>query len=322
MECSPIRLQVGVFFSTKIDQSMFNWTSNGQMDKFTFRPSLAGYPDLPSFLRYMYSEDRRVGYLYGAPTEQFANRELEIEVVARNSAFETRQVLLKLKVEKARKLVNNVLQMKIDNQDWVNFMMDPGRIEDLKNIFRKELWPESGQDLNVVFLDAAVNMGARFPASPQLKEGVVVQLGSRVGFSDRLKELQEEVKPLYKMSRWVLRNREFRGFLILIGNFFFSCKFKRTSVQAIFENQGFKLDWCAFKLIEMGDGNSSQSEAKRLKGDLPRNAPGLWHGLRFEDIPVRNYIDEVAFTVAIPGMIFAVLLAVLTGILCFQHESL
>lgn len=304
-ECSVShKLHVGVLFTTKIDHSLFNWTSNGNSDQFTFRPSLTGYPDLPSFLRYMYSEERRVGYLYGAPSEKFSSQEMEIEIIALNKqTYETRVQKMKLSVEKRRKnVVNNVLQMKIDNQDWVNFLMDPGRIEDLKNIFRKELWPESEKDLNVVFLDAAVNLGGRLPASPQLKEGVVLQLGSKMEFSARLKDLQEEVKPLYKMA---------------------SCKFKRTSVQAIFEHQGFKLDWCAFKLIELAQGNETQSEAKKLKGELiPKGAGDQWQGLKFDDIPERNYIDELAFTIAVPGMIFAVLVAVLSGILCFQHESM
>lgn len=303
-ECSVShKLHVGVLFTTKIDHSLFNWTSNGNSDQFTFRSSLTGYPDLPSFLRYMYSEERRVGYLYGAPSEKFSNQEMEIEIIALNKqTFETRVQKMKLSIEKRRKnVVNNVLQMKIDNQDWVNFLMDPGRIEDLKNIFRNDLWPESEKDLNVVFLDAAVNLGGRLPASPQLKEGVVLQLGSRMEFSARLKDLHEEVKPLYKMA---------------------SCKFKRTSVQAIFDASGFKLDWCAFKLIELSQANATQSEAKKLKGEMLPKGDQPWQGLKFEDIPERNYIDELAFTIAIPGMIFAVLVAVLSGILCFQHESM
>lgn len=292
------KLHVGVLFTAQIDHTMFNWTSNSPNDKFTFRASLSGYPDLPSFLRYMYSEERRVGYLYGSPSDQFANQVLELDVVALNKqTYTTRTEKMILKVERTKKSLRNILQMKIDNLDWVN-LMDPGRIADLKNVFRNELWTESAQDLSVVFLDAAVNMGSRLPASPQLKEGVIVQLGSNVEFSVRLKELQEEVRPLYKLL---------------------SCNFKRTSVQSIFENQGFKLDWCAFKLIEVGDGGNSS----RLKGDVPKHgAADQWQGLKYEDIPERNYIDELAFTIAIPGMVLAILVAVLSGILCFHHEAM
>lgn len=293
-----LELPVGVLFATEIDHTMFNWTSDVATDKFTFRASLRDCPDLPSFLRYKYSEERRVGYLYGSPSEQFANQVLELDIVALNKqTYTTRTERMVLKIEKNRRMLRNILQMKIDNLDWIN-LMDPGRITDLKNVFRNELWPESDQDLSVVFLDAAVNMGSRLPASPQLKEGVIVQLGSNVDFSARLKDLQEEVRPLYKLS---------------------SCNFKRTSVQAIFENQGFKLDWCAFKLIEVGTGGNSS----RLKGDVVHGGHvGHWDGLKYEDIPERNYIDELAITIAIPGMLFAIFVAILSGILCFQHESM
>lgn len=300
VECSVVhKLHVGVLFTTQIDHNMFNWTSNVATDKFSYRASLKGYPDLPPFLRYMYSEERRVGYLYGSPTEEFVNRVLELDVVALNKqTYSTRTERMVLKIERNQKHLRNILQMKIDNLDWVN-LMDPGRIEDLKNVFRAELWPESEQDLSVVFLDAAVNMGSRLPASPQLKEGVIVQLGSSLDFSTRLRDLQEEIRPLYKLA---------------------SCNFKRTSVQAIFEHQGFKLDWCAFKLIEVGDGGNSS----RLKSESPnggQHGTEHWLGLKSEDIPQRNYIDELAITIAIPGMILAILVAVLSGILCFQHES-
>lgn len=293
------RLHVGVLFTTQIDHTLFNWTSSVATDKFTFRASLRDYPDLPSFLRYKYSEERRVGYLYGSPPVQFADQVLELDVVGLNKqTYTTRTERMVLRVERTKKSLRHILQMKIDNLDWVN-LMDPGRIADLKNVFRLELWPESAQDLNVVFLDAAVNMGSRLPASPQLKEGVILQLGSHVDFSARLKDLQEEVRPLYKLV---------------------SCNFKRTSVQAIFENQGFKLDWCAFRLIEVGDGGNSS----KLKGEPHAIHHGAeqWQGLKYEDIPERNYIDELAITIAIPGMLLAILVAVLSGILCFHHESM
>lgn len=79
-------------------------------------------------------------------------------------------------------------------------------------------------------MNSAVNLGARKPLNPQEKEGVVVHLGSTVPFSQRLLELQEEVKPLYKIS---------------------SCAYKRTSVQMLFETSGFKMDWCNFHIVRL-----------------------------------------------------------------------
>lgn len=59
---------------------------------------------------------------------------------------------------------------------------------------------------------------------------VVIRLGSENVFSNELMELQEEVKPLWKVP---------------------SCPrdFKRTSVERIFRDAGFALDWCSFKLV-------------------------------------------------------------------------
>jgi hypothetical protein len=57
-----------------------------------------------------------------------------------------------------------------------------------------------------------------------------VRLGSTVPFSQELNELQEEVKPLWKMP---------------------SCPrdFKRTSVEILFREAEFRLDWCSFRLV-------------------------------------------------------------------------
>jgi len=51
-----------------------------------------------------------------------------------------------------------------------------------------------------------------------------------VPFSQELNELQEEVKPLWKMP---------------------SCPrdFKRTSVEILFREAEFRLDWCSFRLV-------------------------------------------------------------------------
>lgn len=45
-----------------------------------------------------------------------------------------------------------------------------------------------------------------------------------------------------------------------------------------------------------------------------------WESMNKEDAPKRNYIDEMAFALAIPAMIFAILITILTTVLCFQHE--
>lgn len=47
-----------------------------------------------------------------------------------------------------------------------------------------------------------------------------------------------------------------------------------------------------------------------------------WESMSKEDAPKRNYIDETAFALAIPAMIFAILITILTTVLCFQHEMM
>lgn len=135
-------------------------------------------------------------------------------------------------------------------------------------------------------------------------------MGSFAKFSERLKQLQEEVRPLYKLP---------------------SCTYKRTSVQKIFENVGFKLDWCAFKMVgaeidpEVLHHNHDSSHSNKVNAEMTSNLKrreDRWLGLSKVDVPVRNYIDEFAFAFAIPGMIFGVLCGILTASLCFKNQKL
>lgn len=217
-------------FSYKVQPKLFNWTFQGLTEQFRYRPTLIGKPDLPSWLSYSYeSSEYHAGFLYGTPPDRLVNTEVNIEIVALNKQnFETRKIILNLTILEKVPQTKNLVQMKIDNLNWVH-LMDPGRIENLKNIFRNELWPRSRPDLKVIFMESAIKMGARRPLRPQEREGVFVQLGSNANFSERLLELQKEVRPLYKIT---------------------SCTYKRTSVQFLFENAGFSgVDWCAFKIV-------------------------------------------------------------------------
>lgn len=69
------RVYVSELFSTKIEPQMFNWTF-GKPEQFQYRPSLKGYPDLPSWMRYMYSSEYYAGYLYGTPPMSYSGREV------------------------------------------------------------------------------------------------------------------------------------------------------------------------------------------------------------------------------------------------------
>lgn len=178
-------------------------------------------------MNFQFSRDRNLGYLYGSPTEVQSNRLIDIEIVALNKQnYETRKIIIPFKIIQKIPPVN-IIQMKITNLNWVH-LTDMGRVENLKNIFRNELWPESKNDLSIVFMESAVKLGARIPLRPQQKEGVIVHLGSNAKYSQDLLNLKEEIKPLSKLT---------------------TCDYKRTSVQTTFENSGFKLDWCTFKIV-------------------------------------------------------------------------
>jgi alpha-sarcoglycan len=47
-----------------------------------------------------------------------------------------------------------------------------------------------------------------------------------------------------------------------------------------------------------------------------------WDAISLEEISDKNYSDELAFALAIPGIILSFLLTILAVILCFQHEKM
>lgn len=69
------RAYVSELFYTKIEPELFNWTF-GRPEQFQYRPSLKNFPDLPSWMRYMYSSEYYAGYLYGTPPITYAGREV------------------------------------------------------------------------------------------------------------------------------------------------------------------------------------------------------------------------------------------------------
>lgn len=96
--------------------------------------------------------------------------QIQLDVIGLNKQnYETRHIILTIQI--IRKFpATNLIKMKIDNLNWIH-LMDPGRVENLKNIFRKDLWPLSDNDLHLVFMESAVKMGGRIPLRPQQNEG-------------------------------------------------------------------------------------------------------------------------------------------------------
>lgn len=69
------RVNVNEWFSKKIEPKMFNLTLE-QPDQFEYKFSLKNYPDLPSWMRFMYSMEYNSGYLYGTPPEELSGQDV------------------------------------------------------------------------------------------------------------------------------------------------------------------------------------------------------------------------------------------------------
>lgn len=97
-----------------------------------------------------------------------------------------------------------------------------------------------------------------------------------------------------------------------------TCSFKRTSVQTIIENAGFKIDWCAFRIV----GNSKELSKAHGSEKSTSLKQDRWEPMAKSEVPERNYIDEFAFVIAIPGLILTLLVALLAAVLCFYHDKM
>lgn len=187
-----------------------------------------------------------MGFLYGVPPNTHEDVLLEIVALNRKN-YETRRITMPIYITEKLNPAKYEVQLKIDNLN-VDDMFDVERMDRLMDVFRKRLWKDSQDDLYITFLASAIQLGARLPLNPNEGEGyftyllmlschliyyfnrVVLRLGSKSPLSTELVELQEEVRPLWKVP---------------------SCPrdFKRTTVERYFREAGFALDWCAFRLV-------------------------------------------------------------------------
>lgn len=90
------RINVNEWFSKKIEAKMFNLTLE-QPDQFEYSFSLKDYPDLPSWMRFMYSTEYNAGFLYGTPPEQFSGQEVSLQFrFLFKNIFQKKKMLFKL----------------------------------------------------------------------------------------------------------------------------------------------------------------------------------------------------------------------------------
>ncbi|XP_069699412.1 alpha-sarcoglycan isoform X3 [Periplaneta americana] len=295
-------------FILPIEPGLFNWTLQGTKDQFSYRPSLLNAPDLPPWIHYIYSNRHQTGFLYGVPPRQHGDLELEIVGLNRKN-YETRRRVVYMNIEEKPDPAKHEVQLKIDNLN-VEDMFDSYRLNRLLDVFRCQLWRESEDDLYVTFLASAVHLGARHPLRPNEGEGVVLRIGSRAQFSAALQKLQDEVKPLWKLG---------------------TCPrdFKRTTVERSFREEGFVLDWCAFRLVEASSSSLHQHLPNGADAELPIDHrplilghEDLWSRPSKSQVPQRSYVSEFVYTIMVPMLVMIILVLILSLILCFHHEGM
>ncbi|XP_031764263.2 epsilon-sarcoglycan isoform X2 [Galleria mellonella] len=298
-------------FAIPISPNLFNWTYQEFDQQYRFHASLKGKPELPSWLRYIYSGRHHSGFIFGTPPRG-TKKPIMLEVIGLNRQdYETRRVLITLKVQPKEKMARHEVELKIDNLN-VEDLLDEHRMSRLKDILRTKLWTESNQDLYTTFLASAIDLGARLPLKPEDGEGLVVRLGSSVPFSSELKRLREEVRPLSRLP---------------------SCprEYKRTTVERLFRDAGLTLDWCSFELYNtvykdhatehleyLTEIPNTSKSAKSFKALDTRDE---WTAPSKHALPSRSYTKQLTAAVAIPLLLLLLSVAALTSVLCFHYAA-
>lgn len=170
VHCRNANVLMTEVFAIPLDAPMFNWTYEGHNNQYVYQASLLYYPDLPSWINYVYSERHHYGFLYGVPPASYKSI-VPLEIIALNKrTYETRVEILNIIISEKLNQARFEVHMKIDNLN-VEDMFDAEKMDALKDIFRKHLWKDSESDLYVTFLNSAIELGARKPLNPNEGEG-------------------------------------------------------------------------------------------------------------------------------------------------------
>ncbi|XP_041985379.1 epsilon-sarcoglycan isoform X2 [Aricia agestis] len=295
-------------FAIPISPNLFNWTYQEFDQQYRFHASLVGKPELPSWMRYIYSGRHHSGFIFGTPPRK-SQSPLTLEVIGLNRQdYETRRVLLTLKVHPKDNMATHEVELKIDNLN-VEDLLDEHRMTGLKDILRTKLWTESSSDLYATFLSSAIDLGARLPLKPSDGEGLVVRLGSTSPFSTELKRLREEVRPLSRLP---------------------SCPrdYKRTTVERLFRDAGLTLDWCSFELYNTIYKERTTERLEYL-AELPnasnpakmKVSDNIWASWNRDALPSRRYAQQLTAALAAPLALLLLCVAALTAVLCFHYAA-
>ncbi|CAG5014419.1 unnamed protein product [Parnassius apollo] len=298
-------------FAVPISPNLFNWTYQEFDEQYRFHASLKGKPELPSWLRYVYSGRHHSGFIFGTPPRG-TESPINLEVIGLNRQdYETRHVVVTLEIQPKENMARHEVELKIDNLN-VEDLLDEHRMTRLKDILRMKLWTESKHDLYATFLSSAIDLGARLPLKPSDGEGLVVRLGSAVPFSSELKRLREEVRPLSRLP---------------------SCprEYKRTTVERLFRDAGFTLDWCSFELYNTIYKQRStvhleyQTElpnTSRVANSRALETRSDWWAPARSALPRRSVARQLAAALAPPVLLLLLAGAALTAVLCFRYATM
>ncbi|KAL0860852.1 hypothetical protein ABMA27_009390 [Loxostege sticticalis] len=299
-------------FAIPISPNLFNWTYQEFDQQYRFHASMQGKPELPSWLRYIYSGRHHSGFIFGTPPRR-TNKPITLEVIGLNRQdYETRRVLITLKVQPKENMARHEVELKIDNLN-VEDLLDEHRMTRLKEILKTRLWTESSQDLYTTFLASAIDLGARLPLRPSDGEGLVVRLGSSMPFSSQLKWLREEVRPLSRLP---------------------SCprEYKRTTSERLFRDAGFTLDWCNFELYNTIYKERSTehleylteipNDSKTAKSFRALSTHDAWTAPSKHSLPSRSYTRQLTAAIAVPLLLLLLSIAALTAVLCFHYATI
>ncbi|KAI5724139.1 hypothetical protein M8J76_016001 [Diaphorina citri] len=268
-------------FIVSISPALFNWSHPEDNDEYLFRPSLLSAPDLPGWISYLDSRAYDQGFIYG----------LEIDALSRLD-YSSKRILYEIFVNDSHvPPIENAVQIKVSNVN-VDDMLDRNgtRLKELEEIFRNQIWNESRNDLRTTFIKSATQMGERLPLDPETPVGVVIWLGSNENFTSVLLRLEDETKPLRKLTQCP---REF----------------KRTTVDRHFREWNFIVDWCSFRLMNKKRILAEESDKinKQKASHLDLTYRKWQSGLYRHQVPNKNYWLELAYVVVLPSIILLLL---------------
>ncbi|KAI5698260.1 hypothetical protein M8J75_004278 [Diaphorina citri] len=268
-------------FIVSISPALFNWSHPEDNDEYLFRPSLLSAPDLPGWISYLDSRAYDQGFIYG----------LEIDALSRLD-YSSKRILYEIFVNDSHvPPIENAVQIKVSNVN-VDDMLDRNgtRLKELEEIFRNQIWNESRNDLRTTFIKSATQMGERLPLDPETPVGVVIWLGSNENFTSVLLRLEDETKPLRKLTQCP---REF----------------KRTTVDRHFREWNFIVDWCSFRLMNKKRILAEESDKinKQKASHLDLTYSKWQSGLYRHEVPNKNYWLELAYVVVLPSIILLLL---------------